>query len=183
MSTYFNFKTPITRTNLESIGVTFQDGEDDGKPKTWIVESKDLNYLHPDFDKDNNLIYGFTRYGANNSSYLCDILELNRIDFCNEYEWGETAYPFSEIADVWGFDYSTNEELDETFEEFVYGEFPSLDYYWAINDGEEDKFIQEWCSENEEMFKEFQKENQIESIQKRMFEIETSTPHSGSIGF
>jgi hypothetical protein len=33
------------------------------------------------------------------------------------------------------------------------------------------------------MFKEFQKENQIESIQKRMFEIETSTPHSGSIGF
>jgi hypothetical protein len=164
MSTYFYLKTPISRTELESIGVTFQDGEletRDGskEPHTWIVESKDLNYLHPSIDEEDNLIYGFKRYGANDPSYLCDILDNNNIDFCDEYECGETAHPFSEIADVWGFDYSTDEELDETFEEFVCDEFPSLDYYWAVKDGEEDKFMQEWCSENEEIFKEFLKEN------------------------
>ena len=158
MSTYFHLKTPITRTNLESIGVRFQDGESDGEPQTWIVESKDLNYLHPDFDKDNNLIYGFTRYGANNPSYLCDILDADGIDYCDEHEPFEDGCPFSEIADVWGFDYSADEELDEEFEELVC-DFPSVEYYWAVKDGEEDKFIQEWCSENQEMFEEFLKEN------------------------
>lgn len=164
MSTSFYFKTPTTRTELESIGVTFQEGELDlrdgqKKPHTWIVESYDNNYLHPHFDEDNNFIYGFTRYGANNPSYLCDILDADGIEFCDEYECGEDGYPLSEIADVWGFDYSADEELDEVFEEFVYDEFPSLDYFWAVKDGQEDKFIQEFCQENEEMFKEFLKEN------------------------
>ena len=164
MSTSFYFKNPTTRIELESIGVTFQDGElettkGQTKPHTWIVESKDNNYLHPHFDEDKNFIYGFTRYGGNNPSYLCNILELNHIDFCDEYDCGEEPYPFDEIAEIFGFDYSTDEELDEVFEEFVYDEFPSLDYYWAIQSGEEDEFIQEWCQEYEPMFVEYLNEN------------------------
>lgn len=159
MSTYFYLKTPITRTNLESIGVTFQDGEDDGKAKTWIVESEDKNYLHPDFTgMDNNLIYGFTRYGANNPSYLLDILDAGGIDYCDEHQPFEYEWPFSEIADVWGFDYSADEELDEAFEELTI-DFPMEHYFWAVKDGEVVEFIQKWCSENQEMFEEFLKEN------------------------
>jgi hypothetical protein len=77
-----------------------------------------------------------------------------------------------ELLDQWNHMYDNYgylmSEFRENWEKEQIGKTPPL---------EEPSIIQTIISRIESL------ENQIESIQKRMFEIETSTPHSGSIGF
>jgi len=77
-----------------------------------------------------------------------------------------------ELLDQWNHMYDNYgylmSEFSEKWEKEKIGKTPPL---------EEPSIIQTIISRIESL------ENQIELIQKRMFEIETSTPHSGSIGF
>ena len=148
MSTFYSFRRPVSRPELEKVGVKFQDGMmDDGNPHTWIVEKEDTNYLHPSFH--DGFIYGFTRYAGNNSSYLLDILHENNIDFCSEYDLDD-CYPVYDIISTLGIDVDSDEDLYDDITDIIMNEFDALDYYWAARDGQGDEYIEEWVTANKE---------------------------------
>ena len=139
MSTSYYLRKPITRQELESVGVTFQDGVLRDKPHTWIVQSKDTNYLHPHTD-DDGIIYGWTRYAGNKSDYLIDILEENLIEWCCEYDLQDEGYPIEFVQKLTGHPY-------EVCEDFVIENFPQFDYYWSEN---KRQFVLDFLEEEKE---------------------------------
>jgi len=148
MSTYFNLRTPISRQELESIGVTFKDGTLEGHDKTWIVETEDTNYLHPEHDGD-GMVYGFGRYGGNNPQYLLDILDNNGIDWCTEYDL-DGCYPLEDIVDRLGLSIDEDDDSYDTLYDLVFDEWYAYDYYFASRDGRADEFIEEYIEEHGE---------------------------------
>ncbi len=76
MSTYFSFTNPITKQELEDLGVNFHaDG--------YIVDEDNDNELHTKDGLD-GIIYGFTRYARYDAEYLLDILDDNGIKWVDE---------------------------------------------------------------------------------------------------
>ena len=157
MSTFYSFRRPISREELENVGVKFHDGLlDDSSPYTWIVEEEDIdpnhlgvctNYLHPSFH--DGFIYGFTRYAGNNPEYLLDILDDNNIDFCSEYDLDD-CYPVDDIISLLGIDVDSDEDLYDDITDLIMSDFYALDYYWAVNDGKGDEYINDWVTANKE---------------------------------
>ena len=148
MSTYYAFRNPMKKQELEAIGVTFQEGEVDGKPHTWIVEKEGLNYLHPLENPEGDIIYGFTRYGGNNPEYLLDILDDNGIGWVDEYtisDWQEAVRDY--MIDHFGLDAEDDETQDLTWDALC--EIQIIDCIFSNNP---DEFIKEWCEKNKEMF-------------------------------
>ena len=142
MSTYYAFRNPMSEKDLETIGLKIEDG--------FIVDEN---------NKDNAIcieegygeIYGFTRYGGNNPEFLIDILDENGIDWCDEYDLSDYGTPpLTDMAEHFGVD-TEDENLYDLFEDFVYGNWFSADYYWSED---QEEFIKEWCEENKELFQE-----------------------------
>ena len=147
MSTFYSLRNPMTKKEMKNIGVKFQDGILNDNPKTWIVEKKNTNYIHPHFTSDDK-IHGFTRYAGNSATFLLDIIESNGIDYCSEYDLDD-CYPMYEIAEELGINIEDDEDLYDDFTDIFYdSEWYALDYYWAQFDGKADEFIKEWCKEN-----------------------------------
>ena len=150
MSTDYYFRNTIRREELESVGVKFQDGMLNEKPHTWIIEKENTNYLHPHHDTD-NIIYGFTRFGGNDPSYLIDILDSNGIEWCDEYDL-EDSFPVDSIVEELGINLDnytiTDDDLVNILYEEKYDDWYTLDYYWAEIDGKGNEYIKEWCNEN-----------------------------------
>lgn len=147
MSTFYCLREPISRQELENVGVKFQDGMKDDGPGMWIVEKEDTNYIHPSFH--DGLIYGFTRYGGNNSNYLLDILDNNNIDFCCEYDLDD-CYPVHDLISALGIDVDQDDDLYDDITDLIMDNFYSYDYYWAIRDGNGDEFLNNWVEEHRE---------------------------------
>ena len=147
MSTCFYLKQPIPRQELESVGVNFQEGELRENPYTWIVESKDTNYLHPHID-DDGTVYGWTRYGGNSSGYLIDILDQNLIEWCSEYDLQDSEYPIQFVQKLTGHPY-------EVCEDFLIENLPSVDYYWSDN---KRQFVLDFLEEEKQTLQEYLEE-------------------------
>ena len=146
MSTYFYFNEPVTRQELESYGVNFLDGEiernGEKHPYTWIISTPEKQegtlYLHPNF-LDDEKIYGWTRYGMNNSGFLETILKKNFIEYADEYSVSDYAgnIDFEGIAKQLGYDVpdKDSDEYDEFMEEFnigfYEGDFCSVEFYFS----------------------------------------------------
>ena len=150
MSTYHYLKEPMSREELEDMGVIFQDGELDEEPYTWIVESKDHNYLHPSIGEESGNIYGWTRYYGSNSQFLMDILDKNGVQHCDEYDL-DFNLPIENVGaffDIVNRDEQTHEHLYD----FIIENLPMLDYYFS-----EDKydFLEKWSEENKKDFQNY----------------------------
>lgn len=140
MSTYYGLRNPMTKKEMLVIGVKFNDG--------LMVDRNNKNYLHPSGEEE--VIYGFTRYGGNNSDYLLDILDKNGIDWMSEYDLDD-CYPIYEIAEELGVELDDEEDLYDEFYEIVSdNDWYSADYYWEMKDGKSAEYIKDWCIKHKE---------------------------------
>jgi len=142
MSTYYGLRTPMTKKEMRSIGVKFDDG--------LIVEKSKKNYLHPQYVSGTEAIYGFTRYAGSDAEYLIDILEKNNIEWMCEYDLDE-CYPIYEIAEELGIELDDEGDLfDEIYDAITDNDWYAEDYYWAMKDGKSEEYIKEWCNEHKD---------------------------------
>jgi hypothetical protein len=142
MSTYYGLRTPMTKNEMSSIGVKFDDG--------LMVDKNNKNYLHPQYCGDSESMYGFTRYAGNSADYLVEILDKNGIEWMCEYDLDD-CYPIYEIAEELGVELDDYGDLYDTFSDIVSdNDWYSEEYYWAMQDDNAEEYIKEWCNEHKE---------------------------------
>lgn len=134
MSTYFAFRNPMTKQELENIGVNFDDDN-------YIVDENNENELETAIYGDD--VYGFTRYAMDDADYILDILYDNGIEWADSYELNDSDEEgFRDIADHLGLEY-------DNIVEHIGSEWVSDDYYWS---DDKEEFITEWCQQNKQLF-------------------------------
>jgi hypothetical protein len=141
MSTYYGLRTPMTKNEMSSIGVKFDDG--------LMVDENNKNYLHPQYIGDSESMYGFTRYAGNSADYLVNLLDKNGIDWMCEYDLDD-CYPIYEIAEELGVEINDEDDSYDEFHDIVFTDWYTEDYYWVMKDGKSEEYIREWCKENKE---------------------------------
>jgi len=164
MSTYFALKDEHTRKELEDIGVLFLDGEIEHRdgtkhPHVWIVSELpavkgQTQYLHPSLTND-GLIYGFTRYGANDTYFLTDLLDENLVDWVDEYSLSEMGIPLKMAAEFLGIELT--EENRDALQEAIFENF--CDSHTMYFEPNKRQFVLSWLKENkEDVLKSYQQE-------------------------